>query len=463
MRFKLIALIKKLFLPFPLVILISSCTQTNPPAVDYPNKFNSANNIPLIQESMPELAWWQQLQDSVLNNLIESGLNNNNDYNIAYANLEQAKGELKRVQLSWIPYIGIYGGFSQNPLFANPGTFVGVWPEYTVNLMQLPMLQKQAKYNVVLNQAKVDAVRLTLIGQTAAGYLTLLAQIEQLQLLNAYQQDIRLLIKIQSDALSGGISIKQELELLQSQDQQITSQIKIAENNIVVSQNALRFLINQNPGKISSNITFNQINESLIEPGQLPATVLANRPDMKVADMQLKIADEGIGISASNLFPSIQLDKFMGVQSNNGTFGTPNTQGSFADSYVNWEITPSVFGQIEASKGQYKAATYNYIKTVRQILRDVDNDFSSKNSLGQKLVADKLSYSHAFNDFQLQDRLYKQGIIPYFEAIKSKLLVDNLAITVNQSKLQYLLTQVLLYQDLAGGYNYKSSILNETP
>lgn len=434
-----------------------SCSQTNLPAIDYPNKFNSASNSVIIQESMPELAWWKQLHDTTLDRLIESGLLNNNDVNIAYANLEQARGQLRQVQLSWIPFVNIYAGFTQNPIFSNAGTFYGIWPQYTLNLMQLPMLQKHAKYNFKLQQAKIDSIKLTLIGQITAGYMTYLAQQEQLQLLNTLQKDINLLIKIKSDALAGGISVKQGIELLQAQEQQIISQKQIVENNIIISQNSLRYLLNQNPGTVISKNQFYNIDENMIEIGAIPLTVLANRPDMKVAEMQLRIADEGIDISASNLFPNIQLDKWVGMQSSNGTIGTPNTYGTFNDAYLNWQVTPSVFGQIEASNGQYKAATFNYIKTVRQILRDVDNDFSARSFLAKKLQAERSSYKHAEEEYKLQNGLYNQGIIPYIEVINSKLLLDNLALSINQSKLQYLLVQVLLYQDLAGGYNYKNS------
>jgi outer membrane protein TolC len=447
---------KKNLLLLPLIGLIVACSQSALPKIDYPAKFNSADQFVVIQESMPELAWWQQLKDNNLNKLIESGLKNNNDINIAYANLDQARGQLRQIQLSWIPFIGLYGGFSQNPDFANPGTFYGIWPQYTLNLMQLPMQQKQAKYNVALQQAKINSVKLTLIGQIVSSYMTYLAQTEQLKLLDKLQQDTKLLIKIRLDALKGGIGVEQGVELLKSQEQQIISQKQIVENNIVISQNSLRYLLNNNPGKIITQNQFMTINENFIDPGALPTTVLANRPDLKMAEIQVLIANEGINISASNLFPQIQLDRFMGMQSNNGTLGNPATPGAFSDAYLNWQINPSVFGQIEANNGQYKAATYNYIKTVRQILRDVDNDFSTRNHYLKKLTADKSSYDHANKEYQLQNSLYTRGIISYIVVMNSQLLLDNIALSLNQSKLEYLLTQVMLYQDLAGGYNYES-------
>lgn len=444
-----------------LAILVSAtfgCSQTSLPKVDYPNSFNSSESHELLQQDLAKLAWWQQLNDQTLNNLIESGLRNNNDINIAYANLEQARGQLHQVELSWIPFVNLYGGFTQNPIFANAGTFYGIWPQYILNLMQLPQQQKQAQYNVSLQRAKIDSVKITLIGQISSSYLTYIAQVEQLKLLDKLQQDMDTLIKIKSDALTGGIGVEQDIELLKSKEQQIVSQKSIVSNNIVVSQNALRYLINTNPGRITSVNDFAYMNENFINPGVLPSTVLANRPDLQIAAMQLYIANEGVNIAASNLFPQIQLDRWMGMQSSNGSVANPTTPAAFNDAYLNWQINPSTFGEIEAGKGQYKAATYNYIKTVRQILRDVDSDFSARKYYRQKFDADKSAYMHASKELNLQHNLYKQGVSAYVDVLASQLMVDNLAITQNQSKLEFMLTQVILYQDLAGGYNFESNI-----
>ena len=200
----------------------------------------------------------------------------------------------------------------------------------------------------------------------------------------------------------------------------------------------------------------------MVEPGALPANVLANRPDLLVAQMKVEIAGEGVYVSAGDLFPVIQLDKFVGPMSGSGKWGGTTIYGQFSDAYLNWQITPSVLGEIEARQGSYKAATYNYIKTVRQILRDVDNDFATNTYYRQKLSDERSSYSHLQKEYKLQENLYKNHIISYAKLIESKLRLDDIALSVNQSKLQYLLSEVLLYQDLAGGYKYEESNQSRT-
>ena len=81
------------------------------------------------------------------------------DLSIALSNLEQAQGQLKQIQLSWIPLVNLYGGFSSNPGFGAPGTFYGAWPQYTLNIAKLIEQQKLANYNLEMIRALSNDLR----------------------------------------------------------------------------------------------------------------------------------------------------------------------------------------------------------------------------------------------------------------------------------------------------------------
>ena len=55
------------------------------------------------ESNLPYIAWWQGFNDPLLNQLIESGLANNNSLNMSRGHIEAAEGELKKVQFQWIP------------------------------------------------------------------------------------------------------------------------------------------------------------------------------------------------------------------------------------------------------------------------------------------------------------------------------------------------------------------------
>lgn len=424
------------------------------PEPNIPIQFNSPTANYTNIESLPYLAWWKNFNDPMLNQLIESGLRDNLDISIALSNLEQAQGQLKQIELSWIPFINLYAGYSSNPAFGNIGTFYGAWPQYTLNIAKLIKQQQQAKYNVEITRAMIDGVRLTLIGQISIAYFSLIAEQEQLKLLQQLDNDLVELISLNKNEIKIGLKDNIDIAKFIVNEKQVLAQINQVQHNIVLSQNSLHYLLNQNPGSIKGSNNFAMLNFSTFKPGNLPSTVLQNRPDLLIAKNKLGSSFAGVGVAYASLFPSIQLDSFFGSSSGNGTIGTPSTYTPMNDSYLNWGINPSTFGQIEAGKGAYQANVYQYIQTVRKILKDVDNSFSANLEFSK-------SYSNTYqaclaqnNKFKLQQGLYKTGIMSYPDLLLNKVDLDNLALSLNQSKLQQALSVVSLYQELAGGYKY---------
>ncbi|CEG55530.1 TolC family protein [Legionella fallonii] len=412
-----------------------------------PKTFPSSTHAYKPVANLPEIAWWQQFHDRELNRLIAAGLKSNMDIHMAIGNLQQAQGELQQVKLSWIPTLKFLAGYSTNPAFGIPGGFFGAWPYYTLNIMQLYSQQKQANYNVVYYQAALDGIRLVTIGQVAGSYFTLMAQLEQLRLLKQLNKDLKSLITLSEQDIQIGLQNNIDLAQLRSDERIVAAQIKPVLHNIVASENALHYLVNENPGRIKNKNNFAQLDFSLFKPGNLPTQVLNNRPDLKMAEYALKAAKTGITIAYTNFFPALQLDEFV------GGLHVPHTVfGQFTDAYANLNIDPSNIGTISASQGAYNASVAAFNKTLRQILKEVDTDYSANKRMNERFLAYLQAENDYRNKYKLQQGLLKTGLISYKELLQSKIYLDNLALSSNQAKLELAMSLVLLYQDLAGGY-----------
>ncbi|KTD40511.1 TolC family protein [Legionella parisiensis] len=435
-----------------LILLVSgvlSCNRGVEQHIVLPSKFPSSTKDYKPIADLPFVAWWQQFHDVELNQLIDAGLQNNMDIHIAIGNLQQAKGELLQVKLSWLPFVQILAGYSTNPALGSPGTFYGVWPYYFVNIMKLYAQQKKATYNVQFYRTAIESVRLALIGQIASAYFTLIAQLEQLRLLQQLDSDLKSLIKLSRGDIKIGLANEITLAQLQTDERLIAAQIKPILHNIVLSENALRYLINANPGRVNNKNNFAKIDFSRFKPGSLPATVLNNRPDLKMAFYTLKTSRAGITVAYSDFFPGIQLDDFL------GEVNLPHSNfADTTDAYVNWTLSLSTLGNIAASKGAYNAKAAELNKTVRQILKEVDSDFSANRRMSEKFMAYLRAEKDYGHKYKLQQGLLKTGLISYKELLQSKIYLDNLALSTNQAKLELAMSLVILYQDLAGGYAY---------
>lgn len=123
-------------------------------------------------------------------------------------------------------------------------------PNYTINIINQIREQKRAKYTLAQVKAEDDALKLTIISQIAASYFTYLAEIERKEFLQTLANDLTQLAKVASKVYQGGLSSEIEQEELYSQVNLIQGELEVTERNIVISRNALRYLLNQNPGEI---------------------------------------------------------------------------------------------------------------------------------------------------------------------------------------------------------------------
>lgn len=421
--------------------------QKSVPNVAVSKRFPSMTQGYQTLQELPDYRWWLQLHDAQLNRLVDCGLKHNPDIQIALANLKQAQGELTQVKLSWIPLVNLYGGYSTNPALGIPGGFYGAWPYYALNLMQQLAQQKKSQYQVLYHRAAVDGARLVLIGQVVAAYFTLIAEQEQLRLLKRLQTDVKELVMLGRKNIQIGLRNEIDLAQLLVTEQLITAQMKPVKHNIVVSQNALRYLVNENPGGVQSGASFETINLSQFKPGSLPATVLCNRPDLKMAEYAVKRAHTGISVALSDWFPRLQLDNFIGE-----AHLPDSTFEQATDAYLQQTLALSTLGKVRARKGAYEASVAAYVKTVRRILRDVDNDFSANQQANEQYQA-SLNAEQAYRQkYQLQKGLLNIGLISYQDLLDSRVHLDHLTLTRNQAKLKLAMSLVMLYQDLAGGY-----------
>lgn len=443
-------------------LLLSNCSLITPPVppvkVSIPEEWSRFETMPLsTHHYWPYTAWWQYFHDPVLNHLMDQGLRANSTLKEADARLQQARGQLKTVQLSWIPSLSLLAGYSTNPALGNPMGFYGVWPQYAMfNIFNTIALQKSAELEVALQQKAIEATRLVLVGQIATSYYTYIAQVNELKLINIYINDLNEILTIQQSTYKDGLTTEIEVEGLISRLRNAQSQRKDIQDNIVKSANALHYLLDQSPGPIGASADFAKLNATYPNVASLPATVLAERPDVAIAELQYKLAVQNKAKAYTSLLPAVQLDTFEGATDVDE--GNPGGDlSNMGDAYVNWVINPAVFGQIDTYTAAQKAAYYAYIDVVKKALQDVDNSLTHHKTANERYQLAYDSYVALKEKYQLTESLYKRGIISYQATLADKLGVDEAAIDVNHMKLMQMITLVNLYQELGGGSSVQPS------
>jgi NodT family efflux transporter outer membrane factor (OMF) lipoprotein len=448
---------KKLFVII-LTLLLSGCFLMGPdykkPDADIPEEWVSQiNEVEKQDTNLPYLAWWEKYNNPTLNQLIIEALKANNSIQISIANLEAAHGQLDEVELGWLPSFSFQAGFSQMPFLGNPGTFLAVFPTYIINLFTQYKKQQYAELNVELAEFAVNAVKLDIISEVTRSYFIYLAQEKLYQEISDLEQTMSELLNLTRTQLDIGLDSKLSTTPLKVQLNSIRAQKKVFKHNIVASANALQFLLNKNPGQILHDKTFSDLKTMLVDYANIPATVLADRPDVAYAETNLKMANTAIGIASSSFLPQINLMDFLGYTSPTPGQWRSTTQGiNLEQAIASINIDPTVFGEINTREGQYQSAYYEYIKTVRKVLEQVDTAISANNQFTESYYDQREAYDAQDEFYFLQIGLYENGLISTLPVIlsESKLIQEEMALT--QNKLRQLLTVVALYQNLGGGY-----------
>ncbi|WP_233590627.1 TolC family protein [Legionella qingyii] len=418
---------------------------------------DSSNHHALNQ--LPYQAWWQDFKDPFLNQLVDTALLYNNNVTIAKRSIHVAHAELQTIRLNWLPGLNILMGFSQDPALGNPGVFYGALPSYYQNFVALYFQQKKAEFVLQRSKAYYLGVRLTVIGEVISSYFSLLAWHHQLALLKQIEQDYKELLASLEIAKKHGLANNLQLLTLTSQLQSILGQQKQVQNNIIASENALRYLINQPPGEINSSQLFINLPSKAVLLNKINTQVILRRPDVMVALTSLLAACSGVNVAESQLLPALTLDYFWGKASLNGTFKSPTHAAPYGDMYATFNLSPSIFGQIITSKATFNRSLAEYNNTIQNALRLIANSIAANQKLMAKYNEDYLSLASLRKRYQLQQDLYHKGLISHNDLLYSRVEIKQQDYRLTISKLEQLFSFISLYEELAAGIFYQEQDL----
>lgn len=463
------------------ILLLESCKTTTPPRLQADNSPPKTTRSGIkIVDNAPDLSremWWRKMHDPQLNHLIHDALIHNNQILNAQANVLQAKAQLQQARFSWIPTLnatgnGFVGGgwdsqFSPPNALARSGLLpklgaihfrgyaTGFVPNYSLNILANINRDKLAKATLNMQKAAYQSVRLSVISQISGAYFMLLGQKEQVKEQSQLIRDLKEVRRLEQVRFKRGAS---DLSIITNLDNQIATNeasLDSVQNSLAQVENSIQVLLNHNPGPVVTHRSITTLPVRGLIPANVPSAVLKNRPDVIMAQENLRIAEANIGMAYSNFFPTISLT---------GLFGRASVELAHLLSLSTglWitEAAASLpvlngasYEQIKVAKAGYLATCFSYIQTLKSVFADVDNSLTNQ----QKMYAIYVNKLKAFQASQKSYRLvlarYKAGANDYRDVANAQISVDYAKLDLNSAKMQQLDSIVEVYQALAGGYS----------
>ena len=400
----------------------SRITHAGTPQVDLNSIIISNDNAQVEQD------WWKHFNDATLNELLKEIVVNNKNLGIARGRVLEARSNLQYANAAQMPLIdgvvapsrGYLGIPTANKPIGNiSAEFQATW-DIDIFGRNLPQLA-QTKAILQYADASEQAVLVGLLAELGRDYFDL----------RNYQQQIEITLKnlgIQKKTLSlikaqqkGAMASDFDVERASAQVSTTESKLPELRSEYQLMLNQINVLLGQMPGTKDDFIEKRQHLEPLDQHiiVAAPATVLANRPDVKAAERNFAASISNRQYAFKQFFPDISLLSYYGVDRSNATTATPWSVGLNI-------VEPLIdFGRIKAgvnlADAQEKEAFLNYQETVLEAIEDMENDLTSyknevkrnallRNSVVQNRKAAELAQQQFKSGFTgLLDLLVVQG------------------------------------------------------
>ena len=296
---------KKIFLITGLIaaIFFSSCLtkKYHAPEVDAAGLFRDEN--PADTTTIADISWNNYFSDNILLGLIEEGLTNNYDLQIAYTSIMQAEASLRMAQKAYFPDVSLAGAVNyQSNSMGDKGKKVfgynsaqyslGVTASWEADIWGKMRRQSKAQYAQFLySRAYFNLIKTSLIANIATSYYSLLALDEQLRITNQtislLKESTETMQALMEAGMLTGASVEQSKALYYAT--MVT--VPDLESQIRQMENSLCVLLGRKPQSISRSTLDEQQVDTLLHYG-VPVQMLARRPDVQESELTFRSAFE---------------------------------------------------------------------------------------------------------------------------------------------------------------------------
>jgi multidrug efflux system outer membrane protein len=449
------------FVPLSLLLLsLSGCT-VGPdyvrPQVDSPETWRVDY---AAAAEVSNLRWWEQFQDPVLDQLIDTALKENKDVRIAAARVLEFAARVDVFRSGFYPQIGYQGDASRNQ--ASREVFGGVssgdrgYNNYAAaaNLGweldlwgRIRRANEAARADLLAEEENRRSVILSLVSAVATSYVTLRQLDRQLQVsrdtLDSRAESLRLF----EVKFKGGVISELELAQVRTEYEQAAAAIPPLERSIALTENALSILLGRNPGAIPRGKSIDQLVQPPI-PAGVPSTLLARRPDIRAAEQNLIAANARIGVARAQYFPTISLTGLFGYASEQlGDLlqGSANLWSAGGEALGPIFTGGAISGQVRASEAVQRQALVGYLQTVQSAFREVDDALVNVQKSRQQLEAEGRRVAALAEYARLAKLRYDEGYASYIEVLDAQRFLFD-------AQLQYVAVQGDVYGSLVGTY-----------
>jgi NodT family efflux transporter outer membrane factor (OMF) lipoprotein len=450
------------------------------PKISSPNNFTRETQVSREANSQVSQKiqddWWKAYGSPEINALVELALKNNFDIEAASANLKVAQANVRAQQGYFFPTVGlgynalrqntgtvvqpaVYGPDQNNSIYTlkTSGISVGfvpdIWGGNRRQVESLKALGNAASY-------QLDALKITVANNVLAAAIQEASLREQLSAVKQLASSAKSQLEHARRLRDSGYASSVDLALQESLYAQAIAQVPAIEKSREQTLNLLNILCGQMPSEKLLLPNLEQIQVPTNLPKLLPADLLNQRPDIKIAEEYVRSANAQIGVALANMLPQFNVlasagsataivadiaDQVSKIWSISGGV----SQTLFAGGTL-FSRKQAADAATDVAVAQYKSTVLFAYQNVADTLYAIQSDKTYLDAALQNETASKVIFDQASNQF-------KVGYIS--EPVKLQTEQTYLQAKINrlQATATYLGDTTSLYQSLGGGWNKEKS------
>ena len=410
-------------------------------------------------------AWWEQFNDPVLNDLINTALEQNRDVRIAAARVEQFAANLKITRSEFFPQLGygLSGSRDKTPPGLLPLDTDPVTETYqaTINAGweldvwgRIRRANEAGRAQLLAAEEGRRTVILTLVSSVATSYVTLRSLDRQLEIARSTVQTRRESVDLFEKQFRGGIVAELQLSQARSEYEQALAAVPALERQIGQLENALSVLLGRNPGPIPRGLSLDELAFPGI-PAGLPSDLLERRPDIRQAEQNLIAANARIGVARAEYFPRISLTGLAGFVSGDLSelFNSENeTWGAGANALGTIFTGGRVSGGVQQAEAGQKEALQRYLQSLQIAFREVNDALVETQKTREEQEAQGRRVSALETYARLAQMRYDNGYSSYIEVLDAQRSLFSAELNYVQSQSGVFVGLINTYKAMGGGW-----------
>ena len=418
--------------------------------------------------------WWDSFQDPQLDRLMREGLKDSPTLVQAQARLGEALAQTQSAQSKLLPSANLdasalYQRAPQNYLVPPPlaghtfwmgqagatlGWDLDFWGHQAEAVHRAQALTQSAQYDV-------DNARLLLAGAIAQAYVELYREYALVDIAQRSEAQRQNIIDITRRRVSAGLDTRLELRQAEGQLPQARVAREQAQAAAGLAIHQLAALTGQGADSSASiqrpTLT---VDAALPVPTALPINLLARRPDVLSARLNVQAADAQRLADKAAFYPDVNLRAIAGI----GAFGMSNlvqwnARGYGAGPLISLPLFDGgrLRAQYRGSEAELDGAIAGYNDTVLHAVQQTSDQITRLDALAHERVDQQQTLEANEAAYSLAEERYKSGLASYLTVLNAETQV----LTARQTMVDILANQavarVTLLLAVGGSFDPRSS------